>query len=120
MRRCWVRLRWDGKKRRNKKSHGEKFTQDFSRMNFYNTEKMERPEKNDWRRQNQESFLKGSVLIFRIYTPYRYGWDHDHCEFCGSRFSLLQADLKSGYSTEDGYHWVCEQCYNDFKEEFNW
>ena len=81
---------------------------------------MKRPEKNDWRRQKQENFLKGVTLFFRNYYPCRLGWDHDHCEFCGSKFSLHKGDLKTGYSTEDGYHWICEQCYSDFKEEFGW
>ena len=74
----------------------------------------------DWRRQGQERFLTGVKLTFRDYYPYRSGWDHDHCEFCGKKFSLNEGDLKKGYSTEDGYHWICDQCFNDFKDEFGW
>lgn len=79
-----------------------------------------KPEANDWRRQGQERFLKGVKLIKRVYQPYRLGWEHDHCEFCGAKFSLQESDLKNGYSTVSGYNWVCEQCFNDFKDEFNW
>lgn len=74
----------------------------------------------DWRRQGQEKYLKGVKLVFKDYHPYRTGWEHDHCEFCGSKFSLNEGDLKKGYSTEDGYHWICSDCFNDFKDEFNW
>lgn len=54
------------------------------------------------------------------YRPYREGWEHDHCEFCGAKFSLADADLHRGYVTEDNYHWVCEPCFDDFKEELEW
>ncbi len=79
-----------------------------------------RPAPDDWRRQGQERFLNSVKLIKREYYPFREGWDHDHCEFCGDKFSLHTSDLKEGYSTEDGYHWICNQCFNDFKEEYNW
>ena len=82
--------------------------------------KVERPSHDDWRRQGQEDFLSSVRLIKRKYAPYRPGWDHDHCEFCGAKFSLKVDGIKSGYSTFDSYHWICEQCFNDFRDEFNW
>lgn len=78
------------------------------------------PKPDDWRRQGQEKFLRKATLVFRQYNPNSAAWEHDHCEFCGSRFSLMDGDLNAGYSTIDGYHWICTQCYNDFKEEFEW
>ena len=78
------------------------------------------PSSDDWRRQGQEDYLKNEVLKKRTYKPYREGWDHDHCEFCGDKFSLNDGDLKQGYSTLDGYHWICESCYEDFQWEFQW
>ena len=75
---------------------------------------------NDWRRQGQEKYLMRKKLIFHNYYPYREGWEHDHCEFCGVKFSLNPNDVTEGYSTEDGYHWICTECFNDFKEEFDW
>ncbi len=75
---------------------------------------------NDWRRQGQERYLKGKRLLLQPYRPYREGWDHDHCEFCGDKFSTSSADINSGYTTETGYHWVCKKCFADFKEEFEW
>lgn len=78
------------------------------------------PKADDWRRRGQESYLAGRILIEQRYQPYREGWDHDHCEFCWGKFSLSPGDLHAGYSTEDSYHWVCPDCYEDFKDEFNW
>ena len=78
----------------------------------------------DWRRQGQEEYLKGVVLVHRKYRLYQKNpnWDHDHCEFCGEKFSLLDAPdhLKEGYATEDDYRWICSACCQDFKEEFGW
>lgn len=78
------------------------------------------PPRDDWRRQGQETYLKGQKLVMRDYHPYREGWDHDHCEFCGRKFSLDEGDLHSGYSTEDSYHWICSPCFEDFRSEFEW
>ena len=84
------------------------------------TSRGKRPAPDDWRRQGQERYLAGARLIAQTYRPYRPDWEHDHCEFCGAKLSLAEGDLKSGYSTEDSYHWVCAQCFLDFKEEFRW
>jgi hypothetical protein len=73
----------------------------------------------DWRRNGQE-FLKGVKLIAQDYFLYSSDWDHDHCSFCGAKFSMNEGDLKRGYSTTDSYHWICEECFQDFKEEFDW
>ena len=43
---------------------------------------------------------------------------HDHCEFC---FEKAMTD-KVGifYCTEDLTYWICEKCFQDFREKFNW
>jgi len=74
----------------------------------------------DWRLQGQESFLQNVSLKKSIYKKYRNNWEHDHCEFCGSKFSENKEDLNSGYVTLDNYHWICESCFQDFKEKFHW
>lgn len=74
----------------------------------------------DWRLQGQEAFLRGAALRRVEYKPYRTGWDHDHCEFCGSKFSRDLDDLHEGYVTEDNYHWICDGCYQDFRVQFGW
>jgi len=73
----------------------------------------------DWRIQGQENYLKGVRLIAHPYNAVK-GWDHDHCEFCGAKFSNSEEDLHYGYSTIDSYHWICKDCFNDFKEQFEW
>ena len=46
--------------------------------------------------------------------------DHDHCAFCWDKFAEYDGCLHEGYCTEDGRDWVCEECFNDFKERFQW
>jgi hypothetical protein len=74
---------------------------------------------NDWRLLDQESYLKRATLRRSRYTcaPER---DHDHCEFCGTKFSMRSEDTHEGYSTLDDYYWICVQCYNDFVKLFEW
>lgn len=74
----------------------------------------------DWRRMGQEKYLMGVLLVKKGYRKYREEWDHDHCEFCMTKFSERPGDLNEGYTTEDEYRWICEKCYEDFKEQFHW
>lgn len=82
--------------------------------------KRQAPDPDDWRRQGQERYLRGRKWFLRRYQPYRTGWEHDHCEYCGAKFSLVQADLHRGYVTDNDYHWVCEACFADFRDEMEW
>ncbi len=74
----------------------------------------------DWRLRCQKEYLYGATLVHQSYKPGVLFNDHDHCAFCMDKFGLQKDDLKIGYSTEDNYHWICPQCYNDFKEQFKW
>ena len=74
----------------------------------------------DWRRQGQEKFLKGKTLKMQRYTPYRVAWDHDHCEFCSAKLSSRDGDIHEGYATQDHYHWVCINCFEEFRGEYEW
>jgi hypothetical protein len=74
----------------------------------------------DWRLQGQERFLQGATLCRRKYTQFRDNWEHDHCEFCDRKFSERQGDVTEGYSTMDGYHWICGNCFADFEAGFDW
>jgi hypothetical protein len=74
----------------------------------------------DWRLQNQESYLTGSTLFRRHWRQSRPHWDHDHCEFCGAKFSAASDDLQEGWTTEDEYRWICDTCFSDFRERFGW
>ena len=78
-------------------------------------------ENSDWRLQGQDKYLLAKALTFKKYTDRKTITDHDHCEFCTAKFSETIPDcLRSGYTTTDDYHWVCETCYTDFKELFKW
>ena len=74
----------------------------------------------DWRLQGQEKYLKDKTLHFIKYSDRKTKTDHDHCEFCSAKFSDNDIDdLHTGFSTLDDYRWICETCFNDFKEIFN-
>ena len=74
----------------------------------------------DWRLQGQERYLKGSVLHWARHDAERGSSEHDHCEFCWRKFSTSEGDLCEGYTTSDAYHWICADCFGDFKEQFEW
>ena len=76
----------------------------------------------DWRLTDQEDYLKGVSLQWKTYEKYREGWDHDHCEFCFTKFleSGEPDTLHQGYATEDNYRWICEECFEDFKDLLQW
>ncbi len=76
-------------------------------------------EETDWRLLNQKEFLLNAKLKKTEYTKPSDKWDHDHCVFCWDKFSENEEDLQQGYCTLDKKYWVCEECYNDFKEMFN-
>ncbi|SCZ11220.1 hypothetical protein [Alkaliphilus peptidifermentans] len=78
--------------------------------------------KNDWRLQGQESYLKNKRLYKSEFKINSKNNDHAHCEFCWKKFSECGTNdsLNIGYSTKDKYHWICCDCYEDFKDIFNW
>jgi hypothetical protein len=79
-------------------------------------------EENDWRLTNQETYLKGVPLCRKKYVQYSDSWEHEHCEFCWAKFMNEDAPdvLREGYATEDNYRWICGQCFEDFKDLFQW
>jgi len=74
----------------------------------------------DWRLSGQARYLTGVELSWKRYSRLSDTWDHDHCEFCWSKFSAAPEDLHEGYTTSDSAHWICENCYADFKGMFKW
>jgi len=72
---------------------------------------------NDWRLTNQINYLKEKELIYSNYTKRSDSWEHDHCEFC---FEKFYDESQYGYHTLNSYHWVCEDCFNDFLKLFKW
>jgi len=81
-------------------------------------------QKDNWRFRNQENYLSGVTVVHRKYrrNATNPNGDHDHCSFCWAKFSLDDGPdlLKEGYATTDDYHWICSQCFEDFKDRFHW
>ncbi len=77
---------------------------------------------NDSQLMDQGKHLLGSTLTHRAWTPAHADEDHDHCTLCWAKFSNLGAprELKSGFCTSDGQHWVCRECVDHFKARFRW
>lgn len=73
--------------------------------------------KNDWRLTNQINYLKGARLQYIKYNSDNPNWDHEHCEFCWEKF---ENGKSYGYCTDDKYYWICEKCFEDFKDIFQW
>ena len=75
----------------------------------------------DWRLLDQNDFLKNKKLRKCSWFSNKADWDHDHCEFCSVKISNLPDCLEEAYVTaEDGDHWVCPDCFNDFRLQFKW
>lgn len=81
-------------------------------------------ERSNWRLTGQERYLIGLSLVHKKYRRYLQNseWDHDHCAFCWAKFMVEDCPdvLHRGYATTDEYHWICEKCFEDFKEKFDW
>lgn len=74
---------------------------------------------NDWRITNQINYLFRAKLKKVQFTKTSHS-DHEHCEFCWDKFGAEEGMLHSGYCTLDEYRWICEQCFQDFKDQFEW
>lgn len=74
-------------------------------------------ENNDWRIRNQLDYLYGLELVKTKYNLNNQSWEHDHCEFCWMK---INSEEFMGYSTKDGYYWICKDCFNDFLHMFKW
>lgn len=72
-----------------------------------------------WRFTGQESYLlftkgKGIIPMEYINNLEKPELFHEHCSFCWDKVEENQD--KKHYCTLDNYHWICNDCYNDFKE----
>ncbi len=54
---------------------------------------------------------------FLVGEKIRHFW-HEHCEFCWEK--ALTDKPSVFYCTEDMYYWICEECFQDFAEQFHW
>jgi len=78
----------------------------------------------DWRRTGQERFLGKRKFWHAKYERWSEAWDHDHCLFCWETFRADNGPwLNEGWATDrdecrgERYYWVCENCFQDFREE---
>jgi len=87
----------------------------------------------DWRLMGQERYLQGAAFRHKPYRAWRKDWEHDHCAFCTRK--LVEEGVTSddpdaqtsGYAAvgrgpegQDDYHWVCDNCFQDFRFKFRW
>jgi hypothetical protein len=87
----------------------------------------------------QEAYLSGAQLVRKAYRAWSETWEHDHCEFCGTKFmdpAFSEAHrqfvethpevLTEGYATTKEHpngadcHWICARCFDDFASRFGW
>lgn len=78
--------------------------------------------KDGWQIMGQEGYLFGKDLYWRKYKPFSDSWEHDHCTFCFEKFADedISDVLHEGFTTEDNHYWICRECYEDFKQVFQW
>ena len=43
---------------------------------------------------------------------------HEHCDFCWEK-AMTNTECEF-YCTKDMRYWICAECFNDFKDRFNW
>lgn len=75
---------------------------------------------NDWRLNGQEEIVMNAELKKETFNHN----GHEHCIFCWHKFmkhSEYQKNCSNhGYCTIDEKYWICDNCYNDFKNLFKW
>ena len=83
----------------------------------------------DWRIRDQEDYLVGETLMHKRFIsnlhpilmpsddPRKYN-DHEHCAFCLYKF--MEDCSIDRYCTLDEKNWICQKCFDDFKELFKW
>lgn len=73
----------------------------------------------DWRITDQKEYLFGAFFEKKEFKAKSKEWDHDHCEFCWDEFNEdSKMGFTEGYYTENRESWVCYECFEDFKNLF--
>ncbi|MBP5592884.1 MAG: hypothetical protein J6X75_01735 [Clostridia bacterium] len=79
----------------------------------------------DWRLEGNFENLKNQHFEWKTFVSTKTN-DHEHCCFCWIKITdlmmLNEACVRSGYvtTTKCGQeNWICERCFNDFKNTFN-
>ena len=66
-----------------------------------------------------QAFLIGKQFIYKVFIPNEIG-DHEHCNMCGDKFTGFDNPPKRGYGAVDGTGWVCKDCFDEYKEKYQW
>lgn len=66
---------------------------------------------------NSKTFLEGKKLSRKKYPSSE---SHTHCEFCWDKFGNGKEDRKIGYYERETKCWICEDCYEVFKDYYHW
>lgn len=74
----------------------------------------------DWRIMGQEGYLKDKKLQHRKFSQAMRTKDNDQCDFCYSFLDRNHQGASYAYFEPITRSWICERCYQDFKEHFNW
>ena len=63
--------------------------------------------------------LRGRTFCKKRYQTKSDRWDHDHCEFCWAKFTEdIDGTEHEGFTTTDRYYWICDECFELFKNHF--
>lgn len=70
----------------------------------------------------KERFLFGKKLFRITSNIFKRSTISDYmiCDFCWAKISEYPDDLHKGYSSFDGRHYFCEECFDRFSNQFHW
>lgn len=75
----------------------------------------------DWRLLDPHTEFVGVTLQYRTFDRTICIEDFDECDFCYEQFDKEDAyHPKKAYYCVEKHCWICETCYEDFKEHFHW
>ena len=74
----------------------------------------------DWRIMGQEGYLMGKTLQHRRFQQALSVDDFTQCEFCWACFDEDGNNSSMAYFEPINKVWICEKCFHDFLNYFNW
>ena len=87
---------------------------------------IKKEESEDWRLISYNGDLNGETFKLTRFVSTAKN-DHEHCEFCWKKITDLRIENEDcdseGYvcfnSKTQQTNWICKDCFNDFKDRFN-
>ena len=73
----------------------------------------------DWRLLST-SPEKNLHFLHRVFDRTISIEDYDRCEYCHDTFDEDESQPKTAYYCPEMHYWVCEKCFNDFKDHLGW